>query len=158
MEGHRSDITNVNDDGTIPANPDPNWLSYNNFRSGDLSPPDGLKAPDLVMLSPESCLNECSGQDQVTIWLQLGNVGAVPLTAGVTIQIYGTMMGIESLIQEVPVDIVLQPGQYADAMSIDVNTAGLEELRVVAVPNEAECVVDPANEILLKAPFCTIPG
>ena len=27
--------------------PDPNWLTYNNFRSGDLSAADGLAAPDL---------------------------------------------------------------------------------------------------------------
>ena len=65
------------------------------------------------MLSPESCLNECSGADQVTVWVQLGNEGAVPLTAGVTIKVYGTSMGVESLLQEVPVDIVLQPGEFA---------------------------------------------
>jgi hypothetical protein len=156
---HAYNITNINDDGTVWHDPDPhNWELYNNFRSGDLSAPDGLKAPDLVMLSPESCLNECSGADQVTIWVQLGNAGAVALTAGATIEIYGTSMGVESLVQEIPVDVVLEPGEYADAMSIDVNTAGLDELRVVAVPNEAECIVDPANEIVLEAPFCTIPG
>lgn len=155
---HAYNITNVNDDGTIPAAPPPNWLSYNNFRSGDLSEPDGLKAPDLVMLSPESCLNECSGADQVTVWVQLGNEGAVPLTAGVTIKVYGTSMGVESLIQEVPVDIILQPGEFADAISIDVDTTDVDELRLEAVPNEAECIVDPANEIVLEAPFCKIPG
>jgi len=110
------------------------------------------------MLSPESCLNECSGVDQVTVWVQLGNEGAVPLTAGVTIEVYGTSMGIESLIQEANIDIILQPGEFADAISIDVNTAGIDELRLLAVPNEAECVVDPANEIVLEAPFCKIPG
>ncbi len=155
---HAYNITNVNDDGTIPAPPPPNWLSYNNFRSGDLSEPDGLKAPDLVMLSPEGCINGCSGADQVTVWVQLGNEGAVPLTAGVTIRVYGTSMGVESLLQEVPVDIILQPGEFADAIAIDVDTAGIDELRLEAVPNEAECIVDPANEIVLEAPFCKIPG
>ena len=81
-------ITNVNDDGTIPAAPPPNWLSYNNFRSGDLS----------------------------------------------------------------------EPGEFADAISIDVDTTDVDELRLEAVPNEAECIVDPANEIVLEAPFCKIPG
>ncbi len=155
---HAYNISNINDDGTVPQVPAPNWLSYNNFRSGDLSPADGLLAPDLVMLSPESCLNECSGADQVTVWVQLGNEGAVPLTAGVTIEIYGTSMGIESLIQVEKIDIVLQPGEFADAISIDVNTAGIDELRLLALPNEAECIVDPANELVLEAPFCKIPG
>ena len=155
---HAYHITNINDDGTVPAAPPPNWLSYNNFRSGDLSEPDGLQAPDLVMLSPESCINECSGADQVTVWVQLGNEGAVPLTAGVTINVYGTSMKVESLIQTVPVDIVLQPGEFADAISIDVDTTGIDELRLEAVPNEAECIIDPANEVVLEAPFCKIPG
>jgi len=155
---HAYSITNVNDDGTIPAAPPPNWLSYNNFRSGDLSEPDGLKAPDLVMLSPDSCINECSGADQVTVWVQLGNEGAVPLTAGVTINVYGTSQGVESLIQVVPVDIILQPGEFADAISIDVMTMGIDELRLEALPNEAECKVDLSNEIVLEAPFCKIPG
>lgn len=155
---HAFSITNVNDDGTIPAAPPPNWLSYNNFRSGDLSEPDGLKAPDLVMLSPDSCVNECSGDDQVTVWVQLGNEGAVPLTAGVTINVYGTSQGVESLILVVPVDIILQAGEFADALSIDVDTSGIDELRLEALPNEVECIVDPANEIVLEAPFCTSPG
>jgi len=129
-------MNNVNDDGTIPAPPEPNWLSYNNFRSGDLSEPNGLAAPDLVMLSPESCINKCSGTNQLTVWVQLGNAGAAPLTAGATIEVYGVKDGVESLIQEEPVDIILEPGEYADAMSIEISVEGNDELRLVAVPSE----------------------
>jgi len=155
---HAYSITNVNDDGTIPAPPEPSWLTHNTFRSGDLSESNGLAAPDLVMLSPESCLNECSGANQVEVWVQLGNAGAAPLTAGATIEVYGISNGVESLLQQLPVDIVLQPGEYADAMSIEVDVEGVDELRLVALPNEAECIVDSANELSLMAPFCVIPG
>ncbi len=155
---HAYSITNVNDDGTIPAPPEPSWLSHNTFRSGDLSEPDGLAAPDLVMLSPESCVNECSGANHVTVWVQLGNAGAAPLTAGAKIEVYGIENGVESLRQEVPVDIVLQPGEYADALPIEVDVEGVGELRLLAVPNEAECIVDSANEVSLVAPYCVAPG
>ena len=155
---HAYNITNINDDGTVPAKPAANWLSYNNFRSGDLSPADGLEAPDLQVLSPDSCLNECTGVDSVKVWIQLGNAGLAPLTAGVTVEVYATVMGVESLIDTIPIDIVLQPGEVADGIPIEVMAAGAEKIRLVATPNEAECVVDPVNEIVLEAPFCTIPG
>ena len=28
-------LTNIEDDGTLPLNPTPNWYEFNNFRSGD---------------------------------------------------------------------------------------------------------------------------
>ncbi|MEZ4450584.1 MAG: VCBS repeat-containing protein [Nannocystaceae bacterium] len=155
---HAYNITNVNDDGTIPAKPNPNWATYNNFRSGDLSAADGLEAPDLVVITPDSCLNECTGADSVNVWIQLGNLGVAPLTAGVTIEIYATTMGVETLLDTIPVDIILQPGEIADAFPIMINAPGADKIRISAKPNEAECIVDPANEIVLEAPFCTIPG
>lgn len=90
--------------------------------------------------------------------MQVGNVGAVPLTAGTKINVYGTAMGMETLIKSVDFLDVLQPGQFADALVIPVNTAGLDSLRLVAVPQEAECVVDGDNEIVLEQPFCMAPG
>jgi hypothetical protein len=69
----------VTDSGAIPKKPEPNWIKHNNFRSGDISPNVGLAAPDLQMITPESCLSECTGADEATVWVQLGNVGAAPL-------------------------------------------------------------------------------
>ncbi len=155
---HTYHITNVADDGTIPAVADLNWLSYNNFRSGDLSANDGLAAPDLVMLTPETCVSTCAGPDTLALWVQLGNAGAAPLTAGADVEVYGTVMGVESLMKSVPFVDVLAPGEYAAAFSIEIETAGLEQLRVVAKAKEAECKIDADNEIVLMPPFCTAPG
>ncbi|MBL9100981.1 MAG: hypothetical protein JNL82_08485 [Myxococcales bacterium] len=145
------------DDGTIPAVADLNWLTYNNFRSGDLSPPDGLAAPDLQIKAPESCMNVCDGQI-LQIWVQIGNVGAVPLTAGAKIEVYGTIMGMESLLKTEGFLPVLQPGEFADATIIEVDTSDVDSLRLVVIPNEAECKVDGDNEIVLSKPFCQAPG
>jgi hypothetical protein len=141
----------------VPTNPTPNWPQYNNFRSGDLSPADGLVAPDLQMLTPEACINDCT-ENELNIWVQLGNTGAGPLTAGATIDVYGTTMGVESLITSVDVPLALQPGEFADAISIPVDTTGLEQIRLSATPKETECKIDMANEIVIVPPFCTNPG
>jgi hypothetical protein len=79
---HAYNITNVGDDAKVPAVPEPNWPKYNSFRSGDLSANDGLAAPDLQIVTPEGCVNECTGPDQVKLWFQLGNAGAAPLRRG----------------------------------------------------------------------------
>jgi hypothetical protein len=110
------------------------------------------------MVTPDSCMNDCSG-NELNIWVQLGNTGAGPLLAGATIDIYGTPMGMpEALITSVDVPLVLQPGEFADAISVPVDVTDLEQVRLVATPKETECKIDMANEIVLIAPFCTAPG
>jgi hypothetical protein len=155
---HAYSITNVDDDAGIPDKPVANWSVYNNFRSGDLSAADGLLAPDLQMITPDTCLSECGGDGVVNLWVQLGNKGGAPLLAGAKIEVFGTKMGVESLLQTVDFPGPLQPGEFADAIAIPIDTKDLEKVRLVATPKEAECVVDMANEIVLEPPFCTIPG
>lgn len=135
-----------------------NWKSYNNFRSGDLSDNNGAAAPDLVVLTPMECVNKCSGPNTAEIWAQLGNVGAAPLTAGAVLEVYTTVAGVESLAQSIPVNQILQPGEFAAAITIQVDTVDLEKVRIVAKAKEAECKVDPADELVILPPFCMIPG
>ncbi len=155
---HAYHITNTNDDGTIPQNAEQNWKSYNNFRSGDLSDNNGTAAPDLVVVAPESCINECAGPNLANFWVQLGNVGAVALTAGATIKVYVTKMDVETLDQELPFDQVLEPGEYADATMIQVDTTDVDSVRIFAKPKETECNIDPADELMIEKPFCMVPG
>ena len=150
---HAYSITNINDDNTVPKVTPPNWASYNNFRSGDLSAPDGLAAPDLVLVTPESCISLCSAPDELELWVQLGNLGAAPLTAGATVEVYGTKMGVETLQDTVQFPGILQPGEYADAVSIKADTKDLEQLRLKAIAKEEECKADPANEIIIVPPL-----
>lgn len=136
----------------------PNWLTYNNFRSGDLSPADGLAAPDLKLLAPEMCTNECLGGKQAAVWFQLANKGAGALTAGATVEVYGTIMAVEKLLATKNFDQELAPGEVSAGQSVLVDITGLESLRLVAKPGEEECVVDPADELVLVPPFCIVPG
>jgi len=150
---HAYSITNINDDGTVPAKVAPNWKSYNNFRSGDLSPPDGLSAPDLVLVAPDSCVNECVEPEQANLHVQLGNVGGVPLV-GAVIEVYGTSGGVEKLLFTQEVAGPMLPGELQAAVSVLTTTTGLDAIRLVAVAKEAECVVDAANEVVFAPPFC----
>ena len=155
---HAYNITNVGDDAKVPAVPEPNWPKYNSFRSGDLSANDGLAAPDLQIVTPEGCVNECTGPDQVKLWFQLGNTGAAPLLGGAEVEVYGTKLGVETLITTVPAPGALQPGEFADAQFVDIATKDLEQLRLVAVSKEIECAMDMGDEVLLMPPFCSAPG
>ena len=76
---HAYSITNVNDDGTIPAVPDQNWLSYNNFRSGDLVSGQGGVFPDLIATIDDVCVTYCD-EGQILVWVRVGNQGYEDVT------------------------------------------------------------------------------
>jgi hypothetical protein len=148
-------ITNVDDDGGIPTVPEYNWTKYNNFRSGDTSPPDGKAAPD-VALEGFICQVECI-ESNLQVWINVGNEGASPLTAGATIEVYGKLGPDETLIASQPFALVLAPGTYADAIGFMVADAGYDSLVVRAVANEEDC--KPGNnELTFAPPFCNPPG
>ncbi|WAS91090.1 FG-GAP repeat domain-containing protein [Nannocystis punicea] len=147
-------ITNVADDGTIPAVPAANWELYNNYRSGDLSPADGTAAPDVV-LEASICQYQCS-DTALQLWVNVGNAGASPLSAGATIEVYGDMGGQETLLASQPFLEVLDPGQYATAIGFMIDAAGYDGLSVRAVAGEEECKLDN-NEVAISPPFCNPP-
>ena len=85
---HGYNITNVNEDGSIPEVPETNWLSYNNFRSGDLTPGQGYSGPDLFAKIRSVCTDECD-EGNVTVWLQLGNQGYNDTVDPIAVEIWG---------------------------------------------------------------------
>lgn len=85
---HAYSITNVNDDGTIPAHPDRNWLTYNNFRSGDLTAATGTAGPDLVPEVVGVCEDECS-QGHLYVTVQVSNQGYADIAGPVTVELLG---------------------------------------------------------------------
>ncbi|MEZ4380459.1 MAG: VCBS repeat-containing protein [Nannocystaceae bacterium] len=149
---HAYSITNVNDDGTIPAMPAANWTLYNNFRSGDLSPPDGAAAPDLTV-EATLCDLECHSET-LLLWVHLGNVGASALTAGATLEVLAVKDGVEAALDEVMVADPLDPGQFAEALTFDVSafTDADGFILRVSTPDE-ECDL-ANNELVIDGPFC----
>ncbi len=66
-------ITNINDDLSVPARQEKNWLTWNNFRAGGTpeGPSDWL--PNLVPGELAPCVDECTGS--VTLWPTVENNG-----------------------------------------------------------------------------------
>lgn len=86
---HAYSITNVEDDGTIPVSPDVNWDSYNNFRSGDVTPGEGgYSGPDLYPYIHAVCVDECDAGN-VTVWFFLGNQGFDDVAEPVQVEFWG---------------------------------------------------------------------
>ncbi|MFT5680760.1 MAG: hypothetical protein ACI8RZ_001666 [Myxococcota bacterium] len=85
---HGYDITNVeNSAGKIPSVPNPNWSSYNTFRSGDLSSATGGAYSDAIPVQGDICTDEC-GDGILQVVLHIGNAGVVDLPAGVPVSLY----------------------------------------------------------------------
>lgn len=152
LRGHTYHITNVNDDGTIPKVPLPNYKAYNNFRSGDLAPPDGTKTPDLTLEVPELCTLECVG-DNLVLWVHVGNEGASPLTSGGTLTIDGVVLGQAKQLAVTDLPNVIDAGQYTSAFAYPLDPTDLESITLKVVANEQECN-DGNNEVVLQGPFC----
>lgn len=73
---HAYHVTNIENDGSIPTNPEESWLVGNTFRAAHTveGPPQG----GWVELAPgrlETCLLSC-GEDEVTLWLAVENRGS----------------------------------------------------------------------------------
>lgn len=83
---HQSDysFTNVEDDGTLPAEPTPTWDMYNNFRAG----PEIRAKQNLFPVIRDVCIDECD-RGTVWVWYALGNNGNLDVTGTVNVEIYG---------------------------------------------------------------------
>jgi len=83
---HAYSITNINDDGSVPEIPAPNWLSYNNFRAGDLVPNTGFVLADLTVELLDLCEFECN-EGRIVAWVTVGNEGLADVYGSVTVQL-----------------------------------------------------------------------
>ncbi len=115
---HGYSITNVNDDGSIPRDQDTNWLTYNNFRSGDLTPGVGYSGPDLIAKIEDICVDECS-QGNVTVWVTVGNQGYTDVTDPFKIEVIGETDTGEVILKSVDWTVGLVMGHQSDSLSIE---------------------------------------
>jgi len=125
---------------------------YNNFRSGDLAPPDGTKTPDLTLDVPALCTLECV-DSKLVLWVHVGNEGASPLTSGGTLTVRGVVLGENKQLGEADLPKAIEAGQYTSAFAYELDPTGLESITVQVAANEQECKLDN-NELTLKGPFC----
>ncbi len=117
---HAYSITNVEEDGSIPVNQDTNWLSYNSFRSGDLTPVDGYSAPDLLVDIVDVCPDECD-RNAITVWFTVGNQGYANVRETVNIEFWGESEAGTQRIAEYAWSADIQQAQMSASSSLKIH-------------------------------------
>jgi len=128
---HSYHITNVNDDGTIPASEQNNWERFNNYRQNVQTAGSVLAAPDLTASSIHLDSSECPGA--VSVIARIGNGGSNLVAAPVKVAFYGTggvLLGVAQT------SLTLDPGEFEDvALRLEPVPAGAQAICAVADDN-----------------------
>jgi hypothetical protein len=112
---HAYHITNINDDGTIPAVEANNWESFNNFRQNIQIQGSVFAAPDLTASRIQLDRSDCP--DAIGITVRIGNGGSNVAAAPVNVAFYNGDPGSGSggsLLATAQTLTNLHPGQYED--------------------------------------------
>lgn len=136
---HAYHITNIDDDGGVPIAAASNWESFNNFRSGQMGPNDGLKIPGVELFVQEPCDQGCA-EGLRRVYFQIGNGGAGSLSTAVEVEVYGvTPGGDEVLIDVLVFDPPLLAGETTAGLWVDVDPTLYESVRGQAEAIELVC-------------------
>lgn len=133
---HTYHVTNINEDGTIPRNEQPNWLTpgLNNFRLNTFAPGEGnpTGAPDLTASLIRK--NDTAFPTSTELTARIGNGGGAFVPPGVRVSFYrGDPAAGGTLIGTTQTATSLQPGQFEDVKVVWNNPpAGLHPITVVA--------------------------
>jgi hypothetical protein len=109
---HAYSVTNIDEDGHIPAVPQPNWRNgrLNNFRQ-NIQPGGLFDAPDLA-IEELGLGGACRGADNVEVTVTVANNGAVGVNAGMEVDIYVEHDGNLTLLDRLQTSQRLLPGQH----------------------------------------------
>lgn len=130
---HAYSITNVNDDGTIPATPDTNWATYNNFRSGDMTAAlPGADYPDLFALIDDVCTLFCSEGD-ITVKGRVGNQGYAPVFKDIEVVLYAVTSAGDVELDRLNLTGGINSGSLRESFTFEltgIDTSAILDLRV----------------------------
>ena len=124
-------MVNVNEDGTVPRNPEPSWSRYGVFRGRLASMDSHPLGVDLTVSLHEVCVEDCA-DGPVVLSLQVTNHGSLPVADGTSLAVYavegGTLRNVANA--RLP---ALAPATAADGFLLELAPAdiGPGGLRVV---------------------------
>ncbi len=84
---HAYSITNIEDDLSIPSQPNSNWPTYNNFRCGYIDTLADIELPDAVSLQGEFCEHKCD-EGELLLMVGLGSGGVSSLPPDLPVSLY----------------------------------------------------------------------
>ena len=85
---HAYSVTNIDEDGRIPLQPQPNWLNgrLNNFRQ-NVQPAGLFDAPDLTIRDIAFDTGECAVSRTLTVEVTVANDGRLGVAAGIPVRV-----------------------------------------------------------------------
>jgi len=135
---HSYHITNINDDGTVPALEENSWQTHNTYRLNAKPEGGALRVPDLST-SRLQVLDNGTGQ-ALSLSVRVGNGGAISSPEGVTLSFYrgdpnagGILLGSKTI-------GVLSLGAYQDVI--------LEGVTGLSSTDTVFAVVDPDSQVI----------
>jgi hypothetical protein len=114
---HGYSITNIENDGQVPASPDVNWDTINNFRAG---PPISYVFEDqnVVLHIHDVCAEECD-DGNVTVWWSLGNDGTGTVTQDLQVEFWGVTDSGDILLHTETWTADLPPGVMSESVETE---------------------------------------
>ena len=150
---HAYSITNVNEDGTIPMIPDPNWLSYNNFRSGDLIAATGGAQADLFTQVVFVCTDEC-GQDSLDVLVTVGNQGTLDVDIPTTLELWALKAdGTRVILDIVMINDPIFSGTQLEGIVFEINHPEVASFVDIIAISDAAGLISECNESNNEASF-----
>jgi len=131
---HAYHITNVNDDGSIPAAATSSWTQDNSYRANLYAAACDAGEPDLTV----SYIRALNTTDEIRLIARIGNAGQIVVPAGVQLTFYDGAPDQNVLLGASQTRQALQPGQFEDVVVRIAKTSTASPLWVV---------VDEANAI-----------
>lgn len=126
---HDFAVTNLNQDGTVPAPAAPWWQTYNMYRgysSVEL-------ATDLRVEIADVCASGCGESNRVRVVVQVSNHGGAEVQAGIPVSLYANNGGSQTLLDTQTLPTALPGGQKSSGIefNITVDDYGVDGLWVV---------------------------
>lgn len=119
---HGYNITNINEDLSIPSPSTHNWPQYNSFRSNDLRENNGQGAllVDAIPLEVDICEIECD-RGTIRIVISVGNQGLADAVNGIDFAVYTEEDGAERLLSAFPAQYPIRTGYTTEGYIFDIN-------------------------------------
>jgi len=146
---HAFNVTNVNPDLSIPANPVPNWPDLNSFRSGDVVPPTGGLLIDTTPVVESVCTRDCENTGEIIVLTRLGNGGLLPIPANTSVALYWEIEGERTLIETLESSDSLRSGYTTAPSPVLVDITGRIGETILIVSDDdgsGEGLYDECNE------------
>ena len=122
---HAYSITNIEDDGSVPAQPEPSWVEYNSFRHNTVSDPSVLWAPNLYPLAAELCTDACP--DELVLLVEVANGGLADVNPGLGTSVWALpLQGGAQLLTTVYLEESLPGGTSSAQIAISLDPADVQ--------------------------------